>query len=103
MKGDIAEIIIYGAVPNDADRTQIWTYLSQKYGIPVTPGEATPELSIVRSGNNVTVSWAPEVTGWTLESSPTFLPGSWQPVPNVVNNSVTETVVVFKFYRLRKP
>lgn len=99
MKGEIAEIIIYAAALSEADRVALHSYLTARYFTVVEP---PPVLSIVRAANGaVTISWPAQVTGWTLESSPDLRP-PWVPVPNVANNSVTETVSGVKFYRLRK-
>jgi hypothetical protein len=62
MKGDIAELIIYNTALSDADRSKVVNYLGSKYGIPVSAGP--PQLAVSRSGNNVTISWPPEVTGF---------------------------------------
>ncbi|MFN0127322.1 MAG: hypothetical protein ACKV19_11620 [Verrucomicrobiales bacterium] len=62
-----------------------------------------PILSIAPSaGNTVTVSWPPETTGWVLKSSVSMATGSWEVVPGVVGNSVTQGIAGFKFYRLEK-
>jgi hypothetical protein len=77
---------------------------------PLTPAATAPEplpvLSIVQgAGNTVTVSWPANVSGFTLESSPT-LAAPWTPVAGVSNNSVTLTVAPGTprlFLRLSKP
>jgi len=100
MKGDIAEIVIYDSALSDADRATIFDYLSTRYGIPLA---ATPQLSIVAGDNGtVTLTWPPEVTGWSLESSSTLLPESWQPVLDVFDNTYSEAAAGTKFFRLRQ-
>ena len=66
------------------------------------PVEPPPILTITVAGTNVTISWPATVTGWTLKSSATLASGSWQDVPGVVNNSVTQPVNGTRFYRLEK-
>ncbi len=63
-----------------------------------------PSLSIVRSGDNVTISWPAGVTGYSLESSSGLFTGStWNPVSSVVNNSVTVVNPSgTQYYRLKK-
>lgn len=65
----------------------------------------TPTLICTQSGGNVTLSWEQNIPGWILESS-TDLGSSdlWDPVPGVVNNSVTLSTsgVPKNFFRLRK-
>ena len=60
-------------------------------------------LSITRSGESITISWPPEAVGYELQSSKTLPATSWDPVPGVVNNSVTiANPSENEFYRLRK-
>ncbi len=62
-----------------------------------------PTLAIVRTGNNVTLSWPPQVTGFTLESASALSGAAWNPVPGVVNNSVTVAITPGnQFYRLKQ-
>jgi len=69
--------------------------------------QPVPTLSYSLDGNNFTLSWEPEISGWTLESS-TDLGGNddWAAVtePEVVNNSVTLNITGTpkNFFRLRK-
>lgn len=37
IDGDVAEIMIWGSYLNDPDTADVWTYLSDKYGITLTP------------------------------------------------------------------
>ncbi|HRI15947.1 MAG TPA: hypothetical protein PLX89_23355 [Verrucomicrobiota bacterium] len=70
---------------------------------PLTPTAAAvpPTLSVQTQGTSVVVSWPAGVTGWTLQSSPSLSTPDWQPVPGVVNNSVTLTPTTGpSFFRL---
>ena len=71
------------------------------YSIPTVT--SAPSLSIASSGNSLTISWPPAVTGFTLESTDSLTTPGWTPVSGVANNSVTITISAGnKFYRLRK-
>ena len=68
------------------------------------PPAGVPTLSYSRSGNLFTLSWPQDVTGWTLESSIDLgINDFWDPVPGVVNNSVTLDMTGFpkNFFRLK--
>ena len=65
------------------------------------PSEQVPTLSIARSGNDVILSWAPALPGFSLESSPSLKTGQWSPA-----GSANPTTVPIGpgdlFFRLRK-
>ncbi len=62
-----------------------------------------PTITFVRSGNNLTLSWPPDVTGFTLESTGKLPATAWTPVGGVVNNQVTVPIGSGNlFFRLRK-
>jgi hypothetical protein len=64
---------------------------------------APPLLNVSLSGSNLTISWDPSITGYTLESSGTLPGTTWTPVPGVVNNTVTVNASTgTSFFRLRK-
>ena len=44
-------------------------------------GDADPLLSIVQTGNSITVSWPAAVTGYVLQSTPILTPPTWVDVP----------------------
>jgi hypothetical protein len=98
MKGDIAEIVIYDTALSEADRTTVFTYLGQRYGIATTP-----ELTIVNNfDGTVTVSWPSTVTGWELETA-TALAGPWDPITfGIIDNMFIDFIGDKSFYRLRK-
>lgn len=69
---------------------------------PITPVE--PVLGITRSGNQLTITWPPSLTGYVLEVSDRLPASAWGTVSGVVNNSVTVTTsLAAQYYRLRKP
>jgi hypothetical protein len=65
-------------------------------------------LSVVRSGNNLVISWPAVAAGFVLEFTANLLPAVWSAVTTpqiVVGNQVTVTVALSgsaTFYRLRK-
>ena len=62
-----------------------------------------PILSTAQNGNQLTITWPADATGYTLESSTTMANGSWQTVPGVVGNSTTVPIGTGNsFYRLKK-
>ncbi len=67
---------------------------------------SVPTLSYALNGDNITLSWEPEIPGWILESSTDLGVGDdWNPLPDANNdNSVTVpmTGVPKNFFRLRK-
>lgn len=68
------------------------------------PITGIPTLSYAQSGNNFTLSWPVDVTGWVLESSTDLgIADVWDPVPGVVANSVTVpmTGTPKNFFRLK--
>ena len=66
-----------------------------------------PQLTVNVSGSTATLSWGTNVTGLTLQSTPSLSPASWADVPTSVNvvggrNTVVDPVSgTSKFYRLR--
>lgn len=63
-----------------------------------------PTLTCTQNVGSVTLSWEQNIPGWTLESSTDLGVGdSWDPVPDVINNSVTlpTTGVPKNFFRLK--
>lgn len=88
-------------VLRDSDFYFTWVDFTQPLTLS-TP--VAPEVSIVRSGSSVTLSWPAAVTGYVLETSSDLTAASWTAVPGVVNNSVTlplTPAVLKQFFRLR--
>ena len=74
-------------------------------GIPVviTGVAMPPTLSVSRGTGTVTIAWPTDVTGFTLEGTPTLASPNWQAVPGVANNSVTlPTSAGDQFFRLKQ-
>ena len=63
-----------------------------------------PSLATSRAGNQLTLSWPADATGFVLEFSAQLGSGTWTPVSNVIGNSASVNVATgYGFYRLRKP
>jgi hypothetical protein len=71
--------------------TGSWYYGVDNFGLYSIPsaGGDQPELTVSRSGGQITLSWPAAVTGFTLQSTPSLTAPNWQPVPGVTGNSVT--------------
>jgi hypothetical protein len=65
------------------------------------PTEALPALSITRVGDTVSISWAPALPGFALESSPSLLTGQWVPA-GTANPTVVPIGPGSVYFRLRK-
>jgi hypothetical protein len=91
--GDFDEFTVWNGVLNSAQLQQL-----------LSVGVVTaPKLSISLQGSSVTISWPPDVTGFTLEGADSLPASTWTPVPGVQNNTVTITVDgKDQFFRLRK-
>ena len=94
MKGDIAELVIYGRALPEAERNQVVDYLKKKYGLGVA---AQSKLSIARSGNGLIFSW--EGAG-TLESADEVT-GPWSAVAGATSPRTVTPSGNRKFYRLK--
>ncbi len=69
---------------------------------------AGPALKILRSGNQVTLQWPANATGFTLESASNLLTGTWSSVPgnitvsNGFNNLTVNIDQTPAFFRLKQ-
>jgi hypothetical protein len=67
---------------------------------------SAPFLTIARSGNNVTVTWSQNVTGYILESTTSLNSANptWTTVTGAANNQYSEAAAAggTKFFRLRQ-
>jgi len=108
MKGDFAEILIFGAALSDTDRTAIDGYLGSKYGI-VVGASPPPSISIGPSGGStITLSWP--ASSFTLESALDLTGPIWTAITNGIvtsggTNSFTANAAsgTQQFFRLHKP
>ena len=73
------------------------------FGLYSIAPAATPSLSASLSGNQLTISWPINATGFTLEGTGSLTTPAWGAIGGVVNNSVTVPVGTGnRFFRLRK-
>ena len=106
LKGDLAEVLIFGVALSTADRTALDNYFGAKYGISVG---APPSLSIANgTAATVVLRWPTPAQPFALESATNIVAATWAPVTNSVTssggtNSVTvDTTGGQQFYRLHK-
>ncbi|HVU09030.1 MAG TPA: LamG-like jellyroll fold domain-containing protein [Verrucomicrobiae bacterium] len=93
--GDIDEVAFYGSALSADD-------INNHFLAMVGP-ELSPTISYSVSGNQITLSWPNDVSGFTLESTASLTSPVWTLVSGVVNNSVTLTISPGnQFFRLRK-
>ena len=81
--------------------TGSWYFGIDDFGLysiaPTTP----PTLTIARSGDKVTLSWAAGISGFTLQSASSLISPKWGAVAGVANNAVTITIGTGnQFFRL---
>ncbi len=90
--------------PNSPNEVNFYTVFSHPAPAedPTTPvgGGEAPALSISRTGNNVTIGWAPAGSGWTLESAPAIT-GPWTTV-GTQNPTTVAIGAGNQFFRLKK-
>jgi hypothetical protein len=71
--------------------------------VTVVANATPPTLSVLRSGSNTTISWAPPGANWRLQES-LRLPGGWTNSLSGPTNPITVPAVPpAKFYRLGSP
>lgn len=75
-------------------------------GLPTngdTPEPDEPSLVFAVQGGSLQISWAGELSGFTLEAADSLSSPTWTPVPGVANNSVTVPMSgTARFFRLRR-
>ena len=70
--------------------------------VPAPP--PTASLTIRRTGNTVSILWPVNVTGYTLESTPSLMNPTWTPVSGVSGNCATVAISEgAQFFRLINP
>ena len=75
----------------------------QNHFLAMVRSTQPPALSFHSSGSQLTLSWPPDATGFTLQAADDLPASTWLPVPNVTSNSVTvSTTGNHKYYRLSK-
>jgi hypothetical protein len=95
--GALDEVAFYSAA---LSAEAVRAHYQALVGVPTEP----PVLSLTRVGNEITLSWPAEATGFFLESTDALPGTTWNVVEGVVNNSVTvSTSAATRFYRLRHP
>ena len=74
-----------------------------------TAPQALPQLTIIRSGDNVILAWPANATGFTLHSTTNLFPTAWSPVAQAAVTNAGQISVTFpasvgsKLFRLRSP
>jgi hypothetical protein len=103
ITGDAGETFIVGLWQNIATQHEYRIAALSLVTFDLLP-DAPPVLSHRIENGNFIVSWPPETTGWTLESSTDLgFADAWDPVPGVANNSVSVPMTAPKnFFRLKK-
>jgi hypothetical protein len=90
--------------PNSPNEVNFYTVFSHPAPAddptPPVGGGPAPALSISRTGNNVTIGWAPAGTGWTLESAPAIT-GPWTAV-GTQNPTTVAIGAGNQFFRLKQ-
>ena len=101
ITGDVGDTFIVGLWQNVGAQSVAALSLIT---FDLTPDSATPVLSHAIQDGSFVLSWPAESAGWTLESSTDLhISDSWDPVPGVVNNSVSVPMTAPRnFFRLRK-
>lgn len=95
--GDVFEVGLWQTDENGTDGGVAFALVS----FDLAP---TPTLAWTKNSGSITLSWEPERIGWILESSTDLGVGdTWDPVPGVVNNSVTVPTIGVpqNFFRLK--
>jgi uncharacterized repeat protein (TIGR03803 family) len=76
------------------------------FGLALSSVFSRPELSIIRAGSNVILTWPATATGFTLQSTTNLFPAAWSgvsPAPVIYNGQYTVTNPISgapRFYEL---
>lgn len=74
--------------------------------VVAVPSSGSPQLTVLVSGHNVTISWPSPSSGFVLQESSSLNPASWNPATQTVNDDGTNRSITLtlpagsKFYRL---
>ena len=107
LTGDISELIVIGSALSPGDLASIERYLAVSHQV-VTVNTNPTNLVASVSGNQLTLSWPADHTGWTLQAQTNSLSAglgtNWVNVPNSTSiNHVVVPIVSTNssvFYRL---
>jgi hypothetical protein len=106
LKGDVAELFVFGSALSSADRAALDSYFGAKYGIAVG---SLPGISIAANpGGTVLLSWPTPVQLFDLESATNIVAGPWATVTNDVtssggtNSATINSTGSQQFFRLHK-
>jgi len=104
ITGGVGDTFIVGLWQNVATQHAYQIATLSLITFDMLPGSEPPVLSCSVDNGNIIVSWPPETTGWTLESSTDLgVADTWDPVPGVIDNSVSVPMTAPKnFFRLKK-
>ncbi len=107
LRGDVAELLVFGSALSATDTANLNFYLAGKYELPAG---SPPTLSITGSGgSSVILTWPVSILNFALESAPNVSAGPWVTVTNpVTTTSGTNSINVSgqqpaEFFRLRAP
>lgn len=104
--GVTIDLLLFSTNPNLIDEYSE-AELDQLLILPPAPAE--PNLSVRRSGADVTLSWPSNATGYVLQSTASLTSADWSALaatPVVVDgqNTVTQSAGIgARYYRLKKP
>ncbi len=110
-QSDSSDFPIHNAVQTTNGSIERVEYPADAYLVKLTPAVEPPPMKIVRSGNNVLMTWATNFTGFVLESTGTLAPttAQWKPVnaaPLMLSGQfavIQRSDVASQFFRLRRP
>lgn len=104
ITGTAGETFIVGLWQNTATQHPYQVASLSLITFDLLPDTQAPVLSYSIESGDCIVSWPPETTGWTLESSTDLgVADLWDPVPGVANNSVSVPLTApMNFFRLKK-
>ena len=85
--------------------TDSWYFGIDDFGLyaPTAESDIPPSLAANRNGQELTLTWSANATGYVLESSPSLVGGSWTAVSGVTGNSHKVNLSAGSlFFRLKK-
>jgi len=96
LSGDISELFVVGSVVSTNDLASMDAYLMARHNIILPNPNPTNLVVSIGSGEQITLSWPMDHTGWLLQSNSVGLAdsGAWA---NIAGSTATQTNV---FYRM---